>query len=405
MMLISNKNKFLTFWALVATSTTNTIVQGCSLSADLGSHSESDYDTWKMQSFRAAAGSTITCELTCTSGGSASMKFPRYSATKSGNDCNMVLTHQLSKDEQMAMLHVHIEADAPQDLYLDCYCDQEAIQTPAPTEAPKTPAPTEAPTDAPTAAPTEEATEEATDEPTHAPTTTPAPTTNSNGVRGGSGGSGGGNSNSNFGPPPAYAAPAGNCFSKSALVQVANKGDIAMKDLQVGDRVLTTSGTYQPIYSFGHYQTDQKATFLQIHTSTNSSSKPLEMTGNHLIFLANGETTLSHWWLAPHRMICMNVLLANSKMCHGKNKDGILHYLIAGQEMAQAANQYGSLVQVFVLGIPLFLFFGLLNLLEHVCMGPALAPLVMLVGFLLSAVGVWLQNDENDSQNTKKKVV
>ncbi|CAB9508229.1 expressed unknown protein [Seminavis robusta] len=389
-MMFISKNKFLAFLALTTTTATNTAVQACSLSADLGSHSESDYDVRKLQQFRVAADTKITCELTCTSGGLTTMKIQhedpymmgQYSETKSNSDCNMVLTHRTASHKQTGFLEVYIEADAPQDLYLDCYCDQEAIQTPAPTQAPKT----------------------------------PSPTITTNGVRGG--GSGNANSNSNVSPQsnsPARAAPAGNCFSESALVQVASKGDIAMKDLQLGDRVLTASGTYQPVYSFGHYQTDHKATFLQIHTSIDSSSsKPLEMTGNHLIFLANGETvpaknlqTISHWWLAPHRMMCMNVLWANDSknmLCHGKNEDGILHYLIAGQEMARAVNQYKALVQVFVLGIPLFLFFGLLNLLEYVCLGPALAPLVMLVGFL-ATVGVWLQNDGNDSRDTKKKVV
>lgn len=70
------------------------------------------------------------------------------------------------------------------------------------------------------------------------------------------------------------------CFSESATVQVLNQGTVAMKDLQLGDKVLTNNNQYQPIYSFGHYHETQEKKFLQIYTRTKT---PLEMTGDHLI--------------------------------------------------------------------------------------------------------------------------
>jgi hypothetical protein len=72
------------------------------------------------------------------------------------------------------------------------------------------------------------------------------------------------------------------CFSKDATAEVEGTGPVAMEDLQVGDRVLTGSGKYQPIYSFGHYSEDRAADFLQIYTQGNK--QPLEMSGNHLLF-------------------------------------------------------------------------------------------------------------------------
>ena len=43
------------------------------------------------------------------------------------------------------------------------------------------------------------------------------------------------------------------CFSEVSTVQVQNKGPVAMKDLQVGDYVLTANNEYQPVYAFGHW--------------------------------------------------------------------------------------------------------------------------------------------------------
>ena len=74
------------------------------------------------------------------------------------------------------------------------------------------------------------------------------------------------------------------CFSGSVVVQVKGKGNVLMRDLQVGDQVLTKTNThYQPIYAFGHHEEDAAAVFYRIHTK--DQGEPLEMTGNHLIFV------------------------------------------------------------------------------------------------------------------------
>lgn len=78
-------------------------------------------------------------------------------------------------------------------------------------------------------------------------------------------------------PPVAF------CFSGRSTVDVLNKGTVKMEDLKIGDNVLVgPGGEYEPIYSFGHFDTSVvKTEFLQIRTSTSSG---LEMTPNHLIF-------------------------------------------------------------------------------------------------------------------------
>ena len=101
------------------------------------------------------------------------------------------------------------------------------------------------------------------------------------GVGSGSGGGGGGTSL--------------GCFSKDSTV-FTTKGEVQMKNLQVGDEVLTGSGleNYEPIYAFGHIEPRVVADFIEIsfesvdsHGSKQDHS--IEMTDEHLIYL-RGET-------------------------------------------------------------------------------------------------------------------
>ena len=71
------------------------------------------------------------------------------------------------------------------------------------------------------------------------------------------------------------------CFSGTSTVQVENVGSVAMKDLSVGARILTQSGSYEPVYAWGHKNPSKAADFLQFQTKESK----LEMTGGHLVFL------------------------------------------------------------------------------------------------------------------------
>lgn len=57
-----------------------------------------------------------------------------------------------------------------------------------------------------------------------------------------------------------------------------------MKHLALNDKVLTSTGDFQTVYAFGHYQTEHIAGFIQIYTD-GSKKDPLEVTPEHLLFL------------------------------------------------------------------------------------------------------------------------
>jgi len=74
------------------------------------------------------------------------------------------------------------------------------------------------------------------------------------------------------------------CFSEKSTVQVLGKGTVAMKDLHVGDQVLTKDGiSYEPVYAFAHRDETTETEFLQIATS--SSAEPLELSVSHMVYV------------------------------------------------------------------------------------------------------------------------
>ena len=80
----------------------------------------------------------------------------------------------------------------------------------------------------------------------------------------------------------------GYCFSGRMTVHVFDKGDISMKELSVGDLILTGSGHYEPVYAFGRYDKDAFAAYLQIET-TAGAEHALEISGEHMLFLHGNE--------------------------------------------------------------------------------------------------------------------
>ena len=75
-----------------------------------------------------------------------------------------------------------------------------------------------------------------------------------------------------------------SCFSAVSTVQVEGQGAVAMKELQVGDSVLTGSGIYSKVYTFGHIEKEVETKFLQIQTD---KKQVLEVTSEHLVFLSD----------------------------------------------------------------------------------------------------------------------
>ena len=77
------------------------------------------------------------------------------------------------------------------------------------------------------------------------------------------------------------------------------------------------------------------------------------------------EQLIFHWWLSPLRMLCMGI---SSKFCSApetsQQDQPILSWLLFGREVIKFGEQQNVWVQVFVLGIPIMLLFGILNLIE-----------------------------------------
>lgn len=88
----------------------------------------------------------------------------------------------------------------------------------------------------------------------------------------------------------------GVCFSEVATVQVLQKDlselAVPMKELRVGDQILTGMNQYETVYAFGHHNPNRFAKFYQIYNG-NNSQRPLEMTADHMVFLEGQETPVS----------------------------------------------------------------------------------------------------------------
>jgi hypothetical protein len=126
-----------------------------------------------------------------------------------------------------------------------------------------------APTASPSAAPT------STDEPTSSPSLRPTPKPTSAPVP-----------TSTSPPTPTPSSAPGFCFSAETTVNVEGRATpVPMKDLQVGDHVLTQSKMiYEPVYAFAHMDKLRTIEFLQIHTPS-SGAAPLELTEEHMVFV------------------------------------------------------------------------------------------------------------------------
>jgi hypothetical protein len=69
---------------------------------------------------------------------------------------------------------------------------------------------------------------------------------------------------------------------------VKNKGSTFIKDLVVGDMVLSDEkGTYTKYYSTGHFDNKKPTNFLRIYTEFNV--KPLELTPGHMVYTTSSE--------------------------------------------------------------------------------------------------------------------
>jgi len=95
-----------------------------------------------------------------------------------------------------------------------------------------------------------------------------------------------------FTAAPTTGGGSGLCFSTETTVERDDGSMVAMKELHIGDRVRVANGKYEPIYSFGHFDTSVvKTEFVQIQTT--SSEGKLEMTPNHLLFQEGNQVVMA----------------------------------------------------------------------------------------------------------------
>jgi Leucine-rich repeat (LRR) protein len=74
------------------------------------------------------------------------------------------------------------------------------------------------------------------------------------------------------------------CFSRDMTVTVQGRIEpVTMENLRTGDMILTGTGEYSKVYTFGHNNPHKYADFVQVWTDCSKSA--LEMTGDHLVFL------------------------------------------------------------------------------------------------------------------------
>lgn len=72
------------------------------------------------------------------------------------------------------------------------------------------------------------------------------------------------------------------CFDGSSIVVTDEKGVTQMQHLRIGDMVLVKDGYFEPVYSFGHYDSSSHGNFLRISVSSKSA---LTISREHMLFV------------------------------------------------------------------------------------------------------------------------
>jgi len=88
-------------------------------------------------------------------------------------------------------------------------------------------------------------------------------------------------------PPPTNEFPPttdSSCLSPDAIVIAEGKGRVSIKDVAIGDKVMTASGNYKTIFTISHSHPDKLTNFLRIHTNMKDEN-PIELTPLHMLFL------------------------------------------------------------------------------------------------------------------------
>lgn len=71
------------------------------------------------------------------------------------------------------------------------------------------------------------------------------------------------------------------CFSPMNTVITRDRGTISIQSLKIGDEVDVGNGRFSSVYSFGHYDEYQLASYIQLYTKEGNA--PLEISSDHLV--------------------------------------------------------------------------------------------------------------------------
>lgn len=82
-------------------------------------------------------------------------------------------------------------------------------------------------------------------------------------------------------PRPEPIVRLGVCISPEMETITKHKGTIKMKDIAIGDKVLTSSGEYKTIYTIDHYHHNETTHYVQIETSTIAAANDDENSNNN----------------------------------------------------------------------------------------------------------------------------
>ena len=87
-------------------------------------------------------------------------------------------------------------------------------------------------------------------------------------------------------PAPTKKPSGGVCFPGDAVCQIEGGGEILMKDIKLGDKVLVQGGKYEAVYSFGHRDEGTPTQYLNIGTAAGA----LVISNDHMVFTEGGRS-------------------------------------------------------------------------------------------------------------------
>jgi Hint module len=75
------------------------------------------------------------------------------------------------------------------------------------------------------------------------------------------------------------------CFSGDSKVQVQEKGEVSMSELQIGDKVLTSNSEWESVYAFAHRNDNILVSFLILFVESGNERDSVEISAKHMVYV------------------------------------------------------------------------------------------------------------------------